>query len=148
MKNDYPISQLRIVKRWFHSYDNGGGRKVWEDSPHYMHESQVETFIAASIALHHSPGINPHNGNPTSALWEIKVAPLGEETSYWWCCPDLMANHSAQGAQINQALWSICFLTDRKWAHPILLAEEKKSREDEAKAEYEDNLRQIELAYK
>jgi hypothetical protein len=142
MKNDYPISQLRLVKVIF------GEGKTTSEHVHYMHESQVETFIAATVALHHSPGINPHNGIKTASLWEIKVCELGEQVSYWWCDPTLMKNHSAQGAQINQAKWSICFLTDRKWAHPDLLRKEKEQREADAKAEYEYNLQQIQSDYK
>lgn len=148
MKNDYPISQLRIVRRWFHAYDDNGSRKVWEDSTHYMHESQVQTFLKASIALHHEPGINPHNKNRAAALWEIRVAPLGEQVSYWWCEPNLTVNHSTHGAQINQAEWSICYLTDRKFAHPTLLSEERAQREAECKAEYDANIEALRQEYR
>lgn len=116
--NDYPVSQLRLVKLVFRE------GKTTSEHVHYMHESQVETFIAASVRLHHSPGINPHNGNKTASLWEIKVCSLGDQVSYWWCHPDLKDNYSPQGAKINPAQWAI-WRKDRKWAHPSLLSEEK-----------------------
>jgi hypothetical protein len=137
MKNDYPISQLRLVKVIFYHVDKHGTSIPGDGNVHYMHESQVETFISATVALHHEPGINPHNGAKTASLWEIKVCGLDDDKSYWWCDPTLKSNNSAQGAKINQAKWAILGPIDRVWACPTLWKEEHMARERELKSEIE-----------
>lgn len=148
MKNDYPISQLALVKITFYHVSDNGNCIPSTPMVRYMHQSQVDTFIEATVRLHHSPGINPHNGAETAKLWEIKVAGLQEDTvSYWWCNPDLKSNGSAQGAQLNNDTFALIGLRDRKWAHPLLLAKEKAERIAQAKAEYEDSIQSIEQDY-
>lgn len=140
--DNYPIAQLRLVKVIFYHVDKQGNSIPDEGRVHYMHQSQVETFIAATIALHHEPGINPHSGGETAKLWEIKVCGLETDAkSYWWCDPTLKSNDSPQGARINQAKWGILGPTDRVWACPTLWAEEHRARERELQAEME-SLRQ------
>jgi hypothetical protein len=136
--NDYPISQLRLVKVIFYHVDKEGRSIPGDGNVHYMHESQVQTFIDATVALHHEPGINPHNGVKTASLWEIKVCGLEEKAvSYWWCDPTLKDNYSAHGAKINPAKWALLGPTDRVWACPTLWKQEHMARERELKAEME-----------
>jgi len=130
--NDYPISQLRIV--WVFLYHVEQGKEIpHEPHMYYMHESQVETFVSAQVALHHEPGVNPHNGMKTTPLWEIMVGGLVTDAkSYWWCDPALKANDSPQGAKLNSS-------NDRRrvWACPTLWRNEHMARERELKAEIE-----------
>ena|SRR5271166_5419859 len=102
---------------------------------HYMMESQVATFLQATLELHYQPGINPHNGNTAALLWEAKVGKLEQPVSYWWCVPGLHKNHDQAGAQISS------FVHKSLWVHPdlqVLLAQE---RADEERAEYESEQR-------
>lgn len=93
MKNDFPISQLRVVTCYFK-----GGHK----NDHHMHESQVDTFVKAQVRLHHSPGVNPHNCKKTAELDQISVSTLDlQARSYWWTTEDLQNNSDPKGAEIN-----------------------------------------------
>lgn len=128
---DFPISQLRLVDVLMR------GNHI--PSTYMMHESQVETFIKATIRLHHTHG-NPHTKSNPENLWEIRVDQLTVEAkSYWWCCEDLQNNNDPKGAQLNHSVHSP--RSRRVWAHPDLIAEEKKRRAEEEQAEYEDEMR-------
>lgn len=125
---DFPISQLRIVKIWFHTTDAMMHRDITvTPTIHMMHESQVDTFARATIELHAGKG-NPKTG-PLNNLWYLTVTPLSVETeSYWWCHPELKANNRSDGAQLNK-----CYQNEKRlWAHPDLIADEKRAIELEA----------------
>ena len=130
MKHDFPISQLRMVTIYYH---NDG--KVSEHSGrHMMHEDQVETFVKATVALHHSPGINPHNGVEAASLWEIRFSQVETDAeSYWWSTPDLQRNGDPMGAQLNAEI-----LDQRLWAHPLLLKQDESNRAWLERQEYLD----------
>lgn len=133
---DYPISQLRFVKMSI--VNREGPDRVPHDQVHMMHESQVETFVAATIKLHHTEG-NPHlpvMGTPPlklDNLWEIRTTSVAiNTTSYWWCVPDLQKNNDPKGAQLN-----LDTFYRRVWAHSELLELEKRARAEEEQDEYE-----------
>lgn len=121
---DYPISELRIVKLRF----KGGPLGSAYTADHMMHVSQVETFVQASVDLHHKQ--LPHkDGKPRKAapLWEVRVSKLNLDTkSYWWCCPGLKDNDHPEGARLNDT-----YLSERVWAHPTLLEDERRAEEYE-----------------
>lgn len=122
---DFPISELRIVSLYIRNPDSRRKGIYSSPSMYYMHESQVDTFVEASIKLHQTEG-NPHikyrtGGTPPDQLWEIKVSHLEINTkSYWWCCTDLEKNEDPKGAQLNNPTCG-----DRIWAHPELLRNEE-----------------------
>jgi len=64
-----------------------------------MHKDHVARFVEASVKLHHTPGINPANKEPTSPIWRITSAPL-HGSSYWWTTPCLEGNDNPEGALI------------------------------------------------
>jgi len=115
MSHDFPISELRVVR----VYMKGS------TSPHvhYMHESQVDVFVEATVNLHYLVG-NPHNGKQLHNLWRIEVSPLSVETdSFWWCSPTLHADQ-VSGARLNST-----YLCASVWRHPDLIAEDKRCEE-------------------
>jgi hypothetical protein len=120
MNRDYPLSELRIVETYLK------GNHI--PQIHYMHKDQVDTFVEATIQLHHVVG-NPHHrdeqGNPKECrldnLWQIRVCELETETaSYWWCVPDLQKNNDTKGAQLNQTNPPF---RGYVWRHPDLIAQ-------------------------
>lgn len=119
--NDFPISELRIVEIWLHHN--------LQVSPHterhMMHMSQVETFVKATVDLHHTRG-NVHSGVRLDNLWEVRVNKLNLDTkAYWWGSPE-QKNNDPNGAKINDTNWG-----ERVWAHPELLAEERRIEDSE-----------------
>lgn len=109
---DFPISELRLVSLFIKGSSN--------PTIHMCHESQVELLVKASINLHHLRLEN---------LWFIRVQKLELETrSYWWCTENLDKNHDPNGAQLNYPKYSS---TDRVWAHPDLLKEEREAERQE-----------------
>lgn len=124
---DFPISELRIVRIYIRTPLMRQNGSHDPPSDHFMHKDQVDTFVAASIALHQTKG-NPHTKNgPPDQLWEIRVHSFKVDTnSYWWCTMDLKKNDDPNGAQLNQTC-----LGERVWAHPELLAQERRAEEME-----------------
>jgi hypothetical protein len=112
-------------------YFKGGG----SPRTHMMHQSQVDTFLKATIRLHHTHG-NPHlepAKQMLANLWEVRVHGVEVPTvSYWWCAESLQAK-DAKGAKLNPP----SIRSTRLWAHPDLLASETEDRrrddEDEAR---------------
>jgi hypothetical protein len=66
---------------------------------HIMHKNHVARFVEASVKLHHTPGINPANKEPTSRIYRITSAPLHQHV-YWWSTPSLEGNDDPEGAAI------------------------------------------------
>lgn len=92
---------------------------------HLVHKDHVARFMAATLELHHAPGINPHNGGATTPVGEIRVYTLRAAGPYWHTTPGLKGNGDAAGA--------LTFETDElvdAWTSPALDAER---RADEAR---------------
>jgi hypothetical protein len=83
-----------------------------------MHKNHVSRFVEASVKLHHSPGINPANKNPTSRIWRITSAPL-HGNSYWWSTPSLNGNDDPAGAVILKGGPSETLFIDRVYVNQI-----------------------------
>lgn len=78
--------------------------------------SQLRLFKEATLRLHHSPGINPHNKEKTMSLSRMTIRRLckvREEVKadgpFWWSTPNLKENYDHSGAMIfsgvNDAEW-------------------------------------------
>ena len=125
---DFPLSELRMV------------RLVFEDcleQKYMMHLSQVQDFIKASLALHHSPGINPEiyqlfidDGKTTDEakifaktkpIIEIHVHKFDrlEPQAHWWSSPTLQPD-DPNGAHIINQLDS-----ERVWCRADIFASEQ-----------------------
>lgn len=113
------ISEFRLVRM---SFCHGSGHE------YIMHKDHVARFVEASVKLHHTPGINPANKEPTSRIWRIDSAPL-HASSYWWTTPSLDGNDSPDGAAIVKGGPSETLFID--WAYVATLNRE----EDELEAE-------------
>lgn len=103
---DYPVSQLRIVKVQF--------RDMAYYQTHYLHESQVDMFVKATVRLYHDKSYRP---TASKDLWQIMTITLSEPESYWWTSLEL--DGSEPNAKIHNTNSS-----KRLWAHPELLAED------------------------
>lgn len=115
MDKDFPVSELRIVNVYFH------GNHM--PSVRYMHKSQVDTFVKATVELHHERG-NPYTGGKAAPLRRIEVQGLGIETvSYWWCTPGLHKNAQG-GARINDPVINAPLRVEA-WVHPEIEAERR-----------------------
>lgn len=78
---DPRLSELRLVE-WEYA---GGGEARRELVP----ADEVERLVQAVLALHHDPGLNPHNGEPTAALVRLRVGRPALSEGYWWSGPTL-----------------------------------------------------------
>jgi hypothetical protein len=87
------ISEFRLVRMDF---------CYGASNEYIMHRDHVPRFVEASVKLHHTPGINPANKEPTSRIWRITSAPL-RGCSYWWTTPSLEGNDNPEGATIVKA---------------------------------------------
>lgn len=67
---------------------------------HMVPTLDLSAFVEASKRLHHSPGINPHNGGETAKVWKITSRPMRIDGPYWWSTPDLGDNGNPAGARI------------------------------------------------
>lgn len=83
-----------------------------------MHKDHVARFVEASVKLHHTPGINPANKEPTARIWRITSAPLHGH-SYWWTTPSLKGNDDPAGAVIVKAGPSETAFVDREYVDRI-----------------------------
>ena len=79
-----------------------------------MHRDHVARFVEASVKLHHTPGINPGNKEPTARIWQITSAPL-HVSSYWWSTPNLRGNDNPEGAGIVEGGPSETLFVDREY---------------------------------
>ncbi len=69
-------------------------------SEHIIREDELETFLKASIRLHYSPGMNPHNKKRTAVLTSIKIGSLVPTGPFWWSTTNLKENYNPRGAKI------------------------------------------------
>lgn len=83
-----------------------------------MHKDHVARFVEASVKLHHTPGVNPVNKEPTSRIWRIESAPL-HQCSYWWTTPSLEGNDDPAGAAIIKSGPSEQLFIDREYVDRI-----------------------------
>lgn len=79
---------------------------------HIMKRRDVDTFVAATLALYHDPGINPHTGRKCSPVEKITLCVLKKSGRYWWTTPDLQNNNDPNGAEIwdwypEKILWKL-----------------------------------------
>ena len=51
--------------------------------------ADVERLCQAVLALHHAPGVNPHNGEPAARLLRLSVGAPTLHAGYWWSAPNL-----------------------------------------------------------
>jgi hypothetical protein len=118
----YPVSELRLVRLYMKNRPNS--------YEYFMHQSQVEVFVKASLELHFEPGINPYNKVKTSEIWFITVSELQGSNAWWWTTIGLGIDKANQGASISY--WK----ESRVWTHPELAAleleEHKQDMRDEA----------------
>ncbi len=121
--NDFPVSELRQVRIEFDETT---------PSVYLMHMSQVATFMEATLKLHHSPGVNPHNQVKTASakeIWVTRFDRVGQK-SYWWCAPSLQANAAESASLVVNHDY------ERVWAREDVLARERAERKAELEAEY------------
>lgn len=69
-------------------------------SEYIIREDELETFLKASIKLHYSPGLNPHNKKRTAILTSIKIGSLVPTGPFWWSTANLKENNNPGGAKI------------------------------------------------
>lgn len=96
-----------------------------------MHKDHVASFVEASVKLHHTPGINPANKEPTSPIWRITSAPLHGH-SYWWTTPSLEGNDDPTGAVIVQGGPSETVFIDRARVEQFNREEDEMEEAEEA----------------
>lgn len=100
---------------------------VWwkGDSLHHdkyvIHKDHVDAMRDAFVALHHSPGVNPHNGERTAEIWKLECGPLLANGPFWWTTPDL----AATPLEVVGALLLTGYGRRAVWKHPELEAEER-----------------------
>lgn len=106
------VSELRRVRLFFRAspYDN--------PTEHFMHESQVQACVLASVELHFWPGVNPYSKGKTSELWRIEVGELTTPTDYWHTTPGLGKVKGKEGAKVSR--WT----DKRAWTNPDLKKQE------------------------
>jgi len=127
---DFLLSELRMVRLVF---EKGAGRDV----RHMMHLSQVQSFIQASLALHHSPGTNPYHYKmalnkgmtvekakeeaQASPIIEIHVHKFDrlEPHAHWWSSPSLEQGDPEAAHIISD------YDSERVWARADVLAREQ-----------------------
>lgn len=135
---DFPISELRVVRYRFQF-----GEDRWTQE--LMHVSQVQDFVKAKLELHWEPGVNPRkykmllqdgatpsqarNGSRAAVMWEIRVSRFDPKQAeeFWHTTPGLGQELSRDGARVLQTYKH----DERVWAHPDLLADEKRAEEQE-----------------
>lgn len=83
-----PITKIEI--HWV------GGRTT----ENFVPAPEVPAFVRATQRLHHSPGINPHNGGAAAKIWKITSRAMNVCGPYWWTTPDLQENQDPAGARV------------------------------------------------
>lgn len=134
---DFPISELRIVKIFLYNSE-----RPQLPLTYMMHEAEVETFIKATVKLHHTLG-NPNHLDSEGRqvvlkldnLWEIIVLRVAVDTATYWWCSEKLCKGDTFGARLNE-------ISDyrRVWANPKLLQLEKEDRAEEEREEYMEDI--------
>lgn len=78
-------------------------------------KDELEHFLAASIRLHHDPGINPHNQAKTAPLKSISVAYPTLEGPFWWTTPSLQLQMNEPGARIISWTFYKIWTPEKSW---------------------------------
>ncbi len=122
------INQLRsqykltgIAKVYIHFNPKWGD----ETRDYFVFESEVATFVTATLELYVDPGINPGNSEKPSSVFAITFAVLAQKSPYWWSTPGLK-NYDPTGASIlewtsPQVAWNHSefklpdYLLDQAW---------------------------------
>lgn len=80
---DFPISQLRKVSLYFRQ--EGTTNYAGLPTVHFIHESQLDVLLKATLELHYQPGFNPYSGFKAATLWEVRVEEFpGRSDTFWW----------------------------------------------------------------
>jgi len=119
-----PICDIVQVTLWFRTEAG----KMPDTQTHLMHKDYVDEFKKASIKLHYSPGVNPHNGNKTAKIDRIEVRALEPQKPYWWARESLGVGDSdeEQPMTMVNARW-LGYKND--W-HSQRYEDERKQQED------------------
>lgn len=122
---DFPISQLRKVSLYFRQ--EGTTNYAGLPTVHFIHESQLDVLLKATLELHYQPGFNPYSGFKAATLWEVRVEEFpGRSDTFWWTKPGLGKDKTQVGAEV------LYHQTSRRvWVHPELEAHEKEMYDQE-----------------
>lgn len=95
-------------------------------------KEDVDRFVTAQKQLHFEPGKNPHNGNTTAVIYEIKSAPIQAKGPFWWTVPGLQKNNDYDnGATIMATDYEQKLI----WRHPEYQAMLDEDYREEMRAE-------------
>jgi len=103
---DPRLSELRLVE-W--EYEGGD-----EPRRELVPAAEVERLVAAVLALHHDPGLNPHNGEPAAPLRSLRVGRPALGQGYWWSA----ANLQDSGEKARLVTWRFVTRFERSEADP------------------------------
>ncbi len=97
---DRPLKEFRVVtiQHMIKTKDHTPYVKSYT-----IHQSDVDTFIAACLALHYDPGVNPVTKAQTLPVEAIFVEEFQPSQSYWWCKPHLGQVKNEAGAGLFEA---------------------------------------------
>ena len=96
------VRDLRLIKIYWSG--------IKDITTYYILQKDIEKFLQATIALHHSQGKNPHNGRETNKINRI-TSQKPSAGRYWWTTPNLKNNDDPNGALIinfssEEELWT------------------------------------------
>lgn len=119
---------------WVYFKDKERNGIVTPASTYIVPKEDVDRFVTAQKQLHFEPGKNPHNGNTTAVIYEIKVAPIQAKGPFWWTVPGLQKNNDYDnGATIMATDYNQKMI----WRHPEYQALLEEDRREEMRAEQE-----------
>lgn len=72
------------------------------DKVYFVKSKHLRNFLLAFIKLHHTPGINPYNGNVTAKLSYLSICKFRLSEGYWWTSPTLGDEEKTSFYEINQ----------------------------------------------
>lgn len=98
-----PSVGLVQVALYFHL-----GKDV-EPTTHIVAMSELGTFLAATLELHFSPGVNPHSRVRCSRVLCITSADMVADGPFWWTVPGLRDNDDPRGAVVF------------RWTSPVVI---------------------------
>ncbi len=97
---DCPLKEFRVVtiQHTTKTKDHMPYRKSY-----MIHQSDVNNFITACLALHYDPGVNPVTKGQTLPVEAIFLEEFESPKSYWWCQPHLGQVPGETGAKLFEA---------------------------------------------